>query len=138
MRIGRWKYRFRKDCVSSALSTCHFSGAVTWTIHLGIRAFLAACRIKLRSHIVDLSATATAERAATGFMVASGGVLFDGYGHGGPGVCLGDGQTESYLNDMRLVRLASDWAMARKSTVARWTRRRVAPSYALTADLRQH
>ena len=29
-----------------------------------------------------------------GFMFASGGVLSDGYGHGGPGVCLGDGQTE--------------------------------------------
>ena len=27
-------------------------------------------------------------------MVASGGVLSEGYGHGGPGVCLGDGQTE--------------------------------------------
>ena len=28
-------------------------------------------------------------------MVASGGVLFEGYGHGGPGVFLGDGQTET-------------------------------------------
>ena len=28
-------------------------------------------------------------------MVASGGVLSEGYGHGGPGVCLGDGQTEA-------------------------------------------
>ena len=26
--------------------------------------------------------------------VASGGVLSEGYGHDGPGVCLGDGQTE--------------------------------------------
>ena len=33
--------------------------------------------------------------ASTGFMVASGGVLSDGYGHGGPGVCLGDVQTEA-------------------------------------------
>ena len=29
------------------------------------------------------------------FMVASGGVLSEGYGHGGPDVCLGDGQTEA-------------------------------------------
>ena len=35
------------------------------------------------------------EGASTGFMVASGGVLSEGCGHGGPGVCLGDGQTEA-------------------------------------------
>ena len=35
-----------------------------------------------------------AKGASTGFMVASGGVLSEGYGHEGPGVCLGDGQTE--------------------------------------------
>ena len=29
-------------------------------------------------------------------MVASGGVLSEGYGPGGPGVCLRDGQTEAY------------------------------------------
>ena len=33
--------------------------------------------------------------ASTRFMVASGGVLYEGYGHDGPGVCLGDGQTEA-------------------------------------------
>ena len=36
-----------------------------------------------------------AERAPTRFMVASGGVLSEGYGHGGSGVYLGDGQTEA-------------------------------------------
>ena len=36
-----------------------------------------------------------AEGASTRFMVASGGVLSEGYGHGGPGVCLGDGETEA-------------------------------------------
>ena len=36
-----------------------------------------------------------AEGASTGFMFASGGVLSKGYGHGGPGVCLGNGQTEA-------------------------------------------
>ena len=36
-----------------------------------------------------------AEGVPTRFMVASGGVLFEGYGHGGLGVCLGDGQTEA-------------------------------------------
>ena len=32
-------------------------------------------------------------------MVGSGGDLSEGYGHGGPGVCLGDGLTEAYLKD---------------------------------------
>ena len=36
-----------------------------------------------------------AEGASTRFMVASGGVLSKGYGDDGPGVCLGDGQTEA-------------------------------------------
>ena len=36
-----------------------------------------------------------AEGASTRFMVASGGVLSEGYGHDGPGVCLGDVQTEA-------------------------------------------
>ena len=36
-----------------------------------------------------------AEGASTSFMVASGGVLSEGYGHGGPGVCRGDGQKEA-------------------------------------------
>ena len=36
-----------------------------------------------------------AEGASTRFMVASGEVLSEGYGHGGPGVCLDDGQTEA-------------------------------------------
>ena len=36
-----------------------------------------------------------AEVAFTRFMVASGGVLFEGYGHGGAGLYLGDGQTEA-------------------------------------------
>ena len=31
--------------------------------------------------------------AFTGFKIASGSVLSEEYGHGGPGVCLGDGQT---------------------------------------------
>ena len=35
------------------------------------------------------------ERASTRFMVASDGGLSEGYVHGGPGVCLGDGQTEA-------------------------------------------
>ena len=33
--------------------------------------------------------------ASTRFMVASGEVLPEGYGHGRPGVCLVDGQTEA-------------------------------------------
>ena len=49
-----------------------------------------------------------------GFMVASGGVLSEGYGHGGPGVCLGDGQTDAYLRVMGMTGLTSAWAMARR------------------------
>ena len=41
-------------------------------------------------HLLDY-----AEGAPTGFMVASEEVLSEGYEHGGPGVCLGDGQTEA-------------------------------------------
>ena len=54
-----------------------------------------------------------AERASTGFVFASGGVLSGGYMHGGRGVCLGDGQTEAYLKDTGMTGLASVWAMAR-------------------------
>ena len=35
------------------------------------------------------------EVVSTGFMVGSGEVLSEGYRHDGPGVCLGDGQTEA-------------------------------------------
>ena len=33
-----------------------------------------------------------------------------------PGVCLGEGKTESYLKDMGMAGLASAWAMARRRT----------------------
>ena len=36
-----------------------------------------------------------AEGAFRGFIVASGGVLSEEYGHDEPGVCLGDGQTKA-------------------------------------------
>ena len=36
-----------------------------------------------------------ADWASTGLTFESDGVLSEGYGHGGPGVCLGDGQTEA-------------------------------------------
>ena len=39
------------------------------------------------------------------------------YGHDGPGVCLGDGQTEAYLKDMDMKGLASAWAMARRRPI---------------------
>ena len=47
-------------------------------------------------------------------MVASGRILSEGYGHDGPGVCLGYGQTEANVNDMGMTGLASAWAMARR------------------------
>ena len=51
------------------------------------------------------------------FMVASSGALSEGYRHDGPGVCLGDGQTEAYLMDMGMTGLASAWAMARRRPI---------------------
>ena len=51
-----------------------------------------------------------AEGAPTRFMVVSGGVLCEGYGYDGPGVCLGGGQTEAYLRDMSMTNLTSAWA----------------------------
>ena len=56
-----------------------------------------------------------AEGASRGFMVASGGVLSERYGHDGPGVCLGDGQTEACLKDVGMTGLASAWVMARRT-----------------------
>ena len=38
-------------------------------------------------------------------------------GHDGPGVCLGDGQTESYLKDMVMTGLASAWMIARRRPI---------------------
>ena len=40
--------------------------------------------------------------------------IFEGYGHDGPGVCLGDGRTKAYLKDTGMTGLASAWAMARR------------------------
>ena len=51
-----------------------------------------------RSHLLNygcVSVWLQAEGASTRFMVASGGVLSEGYEQGGPGVCLGDGQAEA-------------------------------------------
>ena len=38
-------------------------------------------------------------------------------GHGGPGVCLSDSQTEAYLKDMGMAGLASAWAMVRRRPI---------------------
>ena len=60
------------------------------------------------------------------FVVMSGGGLSEGYGHGEPGVCLGDGQTEGSLKDMGMAGLASGWAMAtRRSSRQKEYRRKV-------------
>ena len=45
------------------------------------------------------------------------GGLSEGYGHGEPGVCLGDGQTEAYLKDTGMTGLAPAWAMDRRSPI---------------------
>ena len=43
--------------------------------------------------LVEIRAAGSCRGASTVFMFASGGVPSEGYGHGGPGVCLGDGKT---------------------------------------------
>ena len=58
-----------------------------------------------------------AEGAYTRFMVASGGGLTEGYGHDGPGVSLGDGQTEAYLKDTGMTGMEPVWEMARRRPV---------------------
>ena len=58
-----------------------------------------------------------AEGPPAWFVFASGGDLSEGYGHDGPGVCLGDGHTEA------------------ESILAKWTRRRAAPTYVILPDL---
>ena len=45
--------------------------------------------------LVKIRRVGPCQGAPKRFMVASGGVLSEGYGHGGPGVCLGDSQTEA-------------------------------------------
>ena len=48
--------------------------------------------------------------------------LSQGYGHNGPAVCLGNGQTEAHLKDMDMTGLVSIWAMARRRHISRiWT-----------------
>ena len=44
-------------------------------------------------------------------------LLSEGYGHGGPGVCPSDGQTEAYLRDTGMTGLASAWVMARRRPI---------------------
>ena len=56
-----------------------------------------------------------AEGASPSLMVASGEAPSEVYGHGGPGVCLGDGQT--------------------KAEEELWTRRHAFPAYASIRDL---
>ena len=51
------------------------------------------------------------------FVVASGGVLSEGYRHDGPDVCLNDGQTEACMKDMGMTDVASAWAMARRRPI---------------------
>ena len=66
--------------------------------------------IRRLDHAVGLD---HAEGRPACFVGASGG-LSEGYEHDGPGVCMGDSQTEAYPEDMRMTGLASDWAMARR------------------------
>ena len=64
--------------------------------------------------LVEIRGAGPCRGASTGFMVESGGVLSERYGHGGHGVCLGDGQTkaegipsQSGRGDARLERMLS-------------------------------
>ena len=53
-------------------------------------------------------------RKNRGVHMLCGLALSEGYGHNGPGVCHGSGQTEAYVRDMGLTGLASAWAMDRR------------------------
>ena len=44
--------------------------------------------------LVENGGAVPCRAASSGFMVASDGVPFEGYGDGGSGVCVGDGQTD--------------------------------------------
>ena len=67
--------------------------------------------------LVEIRGAGPCRGVSTGFMVASGGGLSGGYGHDGPGVCLGDGQTKAYLKDMGMTGLASALAMVRRRPI---------------------
>ena len=75
-----------------------------------------------------------AEMASTGFMIASDGVLYEGYGHDGPGVCRGVGHIEA--EGVPLQGVAATycygicphvWPDAEKSTTKRLSVNRVVP-----------
>ena len=55
---------------------------------------------------VEIQGLDHAEGASRRSVVASGGVLSEGYGHDGHGVRQSDGQTEAYLEDMNMAGLA--------------------------------
>ena len=57
--------------------------------------------------LVEIRGAGSCKVAPAGFMFASVGVPTQGYGHDGPGVCLGDGLMEAYLKDMDMAGLAS-------------------------------
>ena len=57
--------------------------------------------------LVEIRVAGPCRGASTGFMVASGGVSSEGNWHDGPGVCLGDGQTEFYVKDTGMAGLAT-------------------------------
>ena len=63
---------------------------------------------------VTMTGWSMPRRAARVLMFATGGDLSEGYG---PGVCLGGGQTETYLKDMGMTDQASVWAMARRRPI---------------------
>ena len=74
--------------------TCHRQiTCIVWERQLRLYALRRIPPIGL--YPVSISGLDHAEVPFPCFMVASGGGLFEGYGHGGPGVCLGDGQTEA-------------------------------------------
>ena len=73
------------------------------------------------NHLLDILLRWVLTGLASAWTMADGS-LSEGYGHDGPDVCLGDGQTKAYLKDMDMMGLASAWAMARRKPIWRiWT-----------------
>ena len=83
----------RQNCPNTMVS-CHCSGAPTTPLWACDATPCGGSRPS-DTFLSRSEGLVHAEGASTRSMIASGGALSEGYGHGGPGVCLGDGQTEA-------------------------------------------
>ena len=99
--MGMWRVYLRKIRPSDSRGPTHLkSDSRLYTVSLySVHICSWTVSVVAWNHLVLLNPTAANTTPEvdmpTRFMVASGRELSEGYGHGGPGVCLGDGQTEA-------------------------------------------